>query len=647
MRPHLFVTAKEIKGLRSVAAVRTAVKTGRAQTIWEELKRAADADAEADVLVPTSIVPGRPAAQAKAANPDWSVCHLTGQRLLRAALAQLITGSAAYRDSALRQMAALFDPLQWPDWRDKAHRHHEADLRTGMLGKDLAIAYDWLCPSLTDEQRRWVIEGIDRCAIQPFWRGIAAGSGWADGQNNWTTTIVGGLGIAGMALADAHPDSERLVEYALPRMAKYLETYGVEGEFNESVGYAGATRDPVLFLMAYWYATGGRENGLARPPFVKAAQWYMYFVLPPGRVAAFGDGTPGSPPDSTWFAPLAAANRDGVLQWFYLNHPPRGQQRDLPWMLLTPDPDVVPGSPQGKLPRGRAFRDHGAGISSRADWAPRSTPCAVYGKAAIEQFHAHHDAGQVCIDGYGKRLIVDLGSPPGGYPADFFDRIARYKYYNASSWGHNVLVIGGREMSTERGSAARFLATEFDDDRGGFWQLDLTTFYDGAQRVRRTVVHLHPAVVAVLDDVTLDRAEDVSLRWHTADRCEPDGDGRFCVAAGDVRLAARVVDFDGAGVAWARREHEYRAPYNRHRLGTLFRQPRESFVETTTHSNRVRLLSLFAVFAPGAAPAVWEATPAGWTIATADGPVEVQRTNTELVVRNRRTGTDWRVPDDR
>ena len=84
MRPHLFVTAKEIKGLRSVAAVRTAVKTGRAQTIWEELKRAADADAEADVLVPTSIVPGRPAAQAKAANPDWSVCHLTGQRLLRA-----------------------------------------------------------------------------------------------------------------------------------------------------------------------------------------------------------------------------------------------------------------------------------------------------------------------------------------------------------------------------------------------------------------------------------------------------------------------------------------------------------------------------------------------------------------------------------
>ncbi|MBT4816883.1 MAG: hypothetical protein HON70_14360, partial [Lentisphaerae bacterium] len=61
MRPHLFVTAKEIKGLRSVAAVRTAVKTGRAQTIWEELKRAADADAEADVLVPTSIVPGRPA----------------------------------------------------------------------------------------------------------------------------------------------------------------------------------------------------------------------------------------------------------------------------------------------------------------------------------------------------------------------------------------------------------------------------------------------------------------------------------------------------------------------------------------------------------------------------------------------------------
>ena len=643
MRPHIFVTAEKTGGLRSVAEVREAVKSGQAKAVWDEMKERADADLTAEPLVPTSVVPGRPASQAALANPDWSICHLTGQRILRAALAQVITGDVAYRDSALRQMQALFDPERWPDWRDKAHRHHKADLRTGMLAPDIAVAYDWLRPCLTDEQRRLIIAGLDRCAIQPFWRSVEAGSGWVDGRNNWMTVIVGGLGVAGMALADDHPDSQRLIDFSLPRMTGYLDTYGPDGEFNECVGYAGATRHPVGYSMAYWYATGGEVNRLAEPPLAETAKWYMYFVLPPGRVAAFGDGIPTSPPGSAYFAPLAAANRDGILQWFYLNYPPKGQQRDLPWMLLWLDTTVEPTAPEGRLPHGRAFRAHGAEISSRTDWDPRSTPCVVYGKAAIEHYHNHHDAGQVCIDGYGKRLIVDLGSPSPGYPGDFFDREARYKYYNASSWGHNVIVFGGREMAAGRGDSARIVAAEFEDERGGFWQLDLTGLYDGVTRVHRTVVHLNPATVVVLDDAELVDTDDVSLRWHTVDRCEPDGEGRFCVEAGDVRLAARIVRLDAPEVSYSRREHQYRAPFDRYRLGTPLEQKRESFVEAHLRARTCRLLSLFSIYPPDVPPQTWERTDHGWGVETPAGHVSAAVTGNVLEVANRRSGLTWTV----
>jgi hypothetical protein len=431
-------------------------------------------------------------------------------------------------------------------------------------------------------------------------------------------------------------------------MTRYLETYGPDGEFNESVGYAGATRLPVAYFMAYWYATAGKVNRLSQPPFVETAKWYMYFVLPPGRVAAFGDGSVGSPPDSTYFAPLAAANRNGVLQWFYLNYPPTGQLRSLPWMLLWFDSTVEPTSPEGKMPHGRAFRTHGAAISNRTDWNPRSAACVVYGKAAVEHYHEHHDAGQVCIDGYGKRLIVDLGSPGPGYPADFFALASRYKYYNASSWGHNVLVFGGREMTAKRGQSANIVAAEFDDERGGYWQLDLTDLYDGVERVVRTVVHLNPAIVAVLDDAVLKRDEEVSLRWHTIDRCEPDSDGRFRVRAGDVHLAARVIRLDADEIAYTRDEQEYRPPYNRYRLGTLLDQRHESFVAAKLRDDKCRLLSLFAVFPPGKTAETWEQKNGNWVIETPDGRVSTTVKPDALEVVNQRSDVAWRValPND-
>jgi hypothetical protein len=638
VHPRMFVAAEPAPGVRSVADLKADIRHGHAGTLWARLKALADADLHAPVLVPSSPVPGRDPDHIRHGNRDFALCHAVGQRVLRAALANLLTGEAAYRDSALRQTEALFDPARWPDWRDLSHLRMAADLRTGQLSRDLAVAYDWLYPALTPDQRRTIVAGIDRRGIQPFWKAVAEQAYWVDRGNNWMTCIVGGLGVAGMALGDDHPDSRRLVEFAVPRMEKYLEMYGPDGEFNESPGYAGANALAVIYFAARRSWSGGRDDRLGCRPFPQACLWQMYLTLPPGRCAAFGDTGAEEPPGAFHVPAVAAAARDGVLQWFYLQNPPA--EPDV-YELLWFDPRVAAVDPQGRLPPGRAFPAYGGCVVSRTDWNPRETTCVVYGKVGHESHHADNDAGQVCVDGYARRLILDPGMP-SMYPNDYY-RANRANYYNGSARGHNVLVVGGREPRVDA-AGARFVATRFDGERGGAWTQDLTPLHDGAVKVHRAVVHRFPGIVAVLDEATLARPEEISLRWHTADRCEPDAAGRFLVESDGVKLAARVLALDGAALEPVRREHAYHAPFDRNRVGEPLEQRHESYVEATLTAPTCRLLTVFAVLPRGAAVATWETEAGAATILTGDGRFMVRVGPDSLSIRRDDEADAWSIP---
>jgi len=648
MRPHIYLTAEAVPGLRSVADVKADIQSGHAKVLWEKLRQQADADIKVPVLVPTSVIAGRSAEHARHGNRDYGICRAVGQRVLRAAFASLITGDLACRDSALRQMEALFDPAKWPDWRDLSHMHLAADLRTGQLTHDLALAYDWLHPSLTPEQRRMIVEGIDRRGIRPFWKAIEEKAYWINRTNNWMTCIVGGLGIAGMALGDDHADSARLIEFSLPHMKDYLKIYGPDGEFNESPGYAGATFYPVAYFAAHRYWSRGSENLLAQRPFPQACQWLMHLTLPPGRCAAFGDTGADEAPKVFHVPAVAAATRDGILQWYYLHQPPdEPEMRELLWF----DPRVAPVDPQGRVPLGAAFPAHGGCLVSRTDWNPVATPCVVYGKAGRERHHGDNDVGQLCVDGYGRRLIVDLGMP-SMYPDDYWLE-KRPQFYNASARGHNVLVFGGREMPGVGGAepdtsrCGRIVASRFDPEKGASWSLDLTRAYDGVESVRRTVVHRLPGIVAVLDEASLTKPEEISLRWHTSDRCEPDAQGRFLVENGDVRLAARLIALDGSALKFTRREHAYQPPYDRNRLGEALAQRHESYVEVTDTAGGCRWLTLFAVLPPGTAPASWEMEGDRWTIRVGDDRFVVGADRGALSIRKGDEQQAWEttLPD--
>lgn len=63
-----------------------------------------------------------------------------------------------------------------------------------------------------------------------------------------------------------------------------------------------------------------------------------------------------------------------------------------------------------------------------------------------------------------------------------------------------------------------------------------------------------------------------------------------------------------------RGEHAYTAPYNKGRLGDGFAQRNESYIEAVLRAKHGRLLTLFAVYAPGVEAKEWRSGDGGWTI---------------------------------
>ena len=652
MHPHIFINRDEIDGMRSAKDVRQSIQSGIPKETWEMIKSACDAEIGSEALTARSMVPDRRESAAQQNNPDYTICAAAGQRILRNALAMLITEDVAYKKTALEQIWALIDEEVFPDWIDQAHIRFglPVDLRTGMLSQDIGIGFDWLYPHINDEEKKRIVEGLDRRGIQPFFESMAQAPWWANDLNNWYTVIIGGLGVAGMALGDAHPQSQELIDISMGKMKDYLSIYGEGGEFNESVAYSNATRIPVTYFFAYYYHLSGGSNPIAEHPFPQTGEWTVYSTLPPGRYAAFGDGWVGQPPMVEFMTAIAAASRNPVLQGFSKRFLKASSN---PYLLLWFDPSLESASPEGRWPLGRAFRDNSAQIYSRTSWDTESTQMVVYGKAKRDHNHAHNDVGQVCIDAMGKRMIIDPGSP-SSYPADFFDE-NRWKYYNASIRGHNVPMFCNREQrypSHKRGVKSaidfeavggRFLQVEFDDNKGGYWQLDLTGAYEGVQSVKRTVVHLFPGFVAVLDEGWSKNEEDISLRWHTINPAQLGSSGAFYLTNNGISLAGQIDVQNGQLIDHRLMRHEYQAPFHKDRAGDLLDQRREPYLETRLRDRSYRVLSLFSLVQESDDTPYWKSADSGWSIQTSEGDCTVSLTEDLLKVSSDSLGTNWQV----
>ena len=153
--------------------------------------------------------------------------------------------------------------------------------------------------------------------------------------------------------------------------------------------------------------------------------------------------------------------------------------------------------------------------------------------------------------------------------------------------------------------------------------MELAPAYSGVKHFKRTVLHMWPGYILVLDDAEVEKKESISLRWHTINQAEPDAEGSFVVSKGAAAAVGRIINLADGDLQIERHQHGYAAPYNRDRTGTLLDVRNESFIEAKTNAKRCRFLTLFAT---GAATDFsgaqrWNQTPTGWTFYGPNGPV--------------------------
>ena len=118
---------------------------------------------------------------------------------------------------------------------------------------------------------------------------------------------------------------------------------------------------------------------------MKQGNWQMYMTMPHGRLARFSDcdRRPGGRIGLPYVPAVAAAARDDVLQWFYLNNlftaEESRQRRKYVMELVWYDQILKAVAPEGCLPHGHAFAANTMCANSRTDWNPVTSLCVVYG----------------------------------------------------------------------------------------------------------------------------------------------------------------------------------------------------------------------------------------------------------------------------
>ena len=648
--PHLFVTKDQVPNLRSLQHVRDSIGRAHAKTLWDALIAKVTDESQQDPWISSTPLPERTAASIKHANRDFDLVARVSNRIMDASLVALVTGESRWAEAALRQIKCLYDPEQWPEYEDQTHLDHGdyCSLRRGQLAVALGLAYDWLYDFLTAEQRRWMIDTFDQRLTEAFKMALKTGGRFTKYKNNFVPVIYGGFHIAAMAFGDDYSESAWLEKTCEPKVADYLTYFiGPEGEFDESVQYAATVDVVVNYIVAKQYHQQLDDPISANPQIEAFFNWYMYFTLPPGRVAGFGDPAADMPPVVTTYSAAASAQRNTTFQWFYEQYfdkaPDTHRRHSLE--LLYYNPDIPVESPDGVMPLGRAYHNCARLVSSRSSWDPHAAISVVYGKATIEGNHFHADWGQLCIDGYGERLIPDLGSP-SSYPQTFPKNLNHF-YYNYQQYAHNLFVFGqnetggvSKEDSLRKG---HFIHTEFDDQRGATWSIELSEVYDHAQRVTRTVVHLLPRIAVVIDDAVLKEAQPISLRWHTLSLPELTADGSFVVHGSHSQLSARMIRLDGESNVQIR-QHEYHEPYHQSALGEPFTQRREPFVELTAHDDHCRIATLFCVQEKQSEAPSCRDIPHGFAIDSSEGEIQVTVQNDSLHVINLKTQLQWTTP---
>ena len=415
------------------------------------------------------------------------------QRMLNAALAWLVTSNQAYLADALRRAQNL---AAWDSQGSTAYAR--VDLASRAIAGMLALAYDWLYPALTVDQKNQLLGAIltrsadmyndlfggrPRAALYPY-----------DSHRNVTLLYLAGISVL---LAGDASQAQTWLRDALPLALHWTSPWGLEdGGFGNGTAYAGWTMGDSLLA---WYTLRWAAGvDLAPKAWVRNYANFLAYFLPPATPAGvFGDGAEANLTENwarfgkayTLFAPSPLG------RWYASQL--TGEDPTQLEILLAPPADSIPAAYPPGTPDSALLPSIGwAALHSSLQDPAR---VSIYFKSSRygSYNHSHADQNSFVVYAGGQPLAIGSGYYDGYMTPHWWQWYKQTRAKNAITFDGGL----GQALYEQSGALGAGAITAYSRQPGyDIVTGDATQAYAGALSLaRRSLVYLRPNLLLVYD----------------------------------------------------------------------------------------------------------------------------------------------------
>jgi hypothetical protein len=524
--PYLFFTNE------SKHQIMDRIKSDReSQRIWESLLAKGHRYLYVPIKNPAPAQPIHPRFEAE----DPSIAYgneLIDGTLTMAFLYQM-TGNVSYAKKSIEFATAI---VNLPDWVDNAHKfdviysrvwpynvpddqvNFSYDIFAAGKAHTLAIAYDWLYPILTLEQRDKIRNGLLEKAVTRV-RGNYEFYWWASAYRcNWSAICNTGIGLSALAMLKESPQLLDVVATTYNNIGLTFDNIDQDGGWQEGRGYYSyMMRESVLFIDALKNLTNGKFN-LFNHNKVKdhPIDFFLY-----GLTANFGDSE-GYPAGPTFLVnKLVQETGNTTGAWYREKFLREGTEL---YDLIWPRSSVKAIEPEQKS---KVFKGINWAIMRSSFTDPSSFTVVCKAGYNDDPHHGHLDCGQFALNWYGVPFIRDLGRME--YDELYFSE-DRFDYPYASSLGHNVIHVNDEQQIIakkknqpwKQGIGGEILDFRTSTKRD-YVLMDPTHAYPNKElkKWRRGIVLEKPVVTVVFDEIGSELGAKISARFFPNTQSSP------------------------------------------------------------------------------------------------------------------------------
>ena len=384
--------------------------------------------------------------------------HVSREALTRiffCSYAYRFTGDSKYLRHAENDIRTV---CGFKDWN--ADRHF---LDAGEMAAAVAIGYDWLYNSLSEETRRMAERAFEDFAVRPA-RKKEGGAKFYRMTNNWNQVCNAGLVCGCLAMYETFPKlAGDLIMISVESNQKAMnEMYPPDGNYPEGPGYWAYGSTFEALMISALESCLGTDFGLSETKgFSETGRYVMYSYGATGRLYNYSDCGEGAVPSiALWYfadrfhSPSLLFNELRMMkEGRYMN---MGEEsRLLPLMTAfarnIPDGGI-------KAPRG-VFSGLGTTpvVMFHTDWTFSESDkyLGVKGGGAGAP-HSHMDAGSFVFDAEGERWAKELPNPAyssmeiamgalGGSLWKMDSSSLRWRAFAYNNCQHSTLTVNGKD----------------------------------------------------------------------------------------------------------------------------------------------------------------------------------------------------------